>query len=257
MCFCSASSKNDKHGILNMTQMSEKAFKKSSRALFNEVGADLGITYAQSMQLLSKVLFSISYEEAKATILREGGRCLLSGGVDVESVIIIRNGCVDGDIFIGGMLLPKHDLGGKLPDLIFNIDKKIPLFSMDIFVKFGFDDIERSLFAKIVKRNYGFVKLNGFDYCLDEFKKSWLDVVLSGINDCGLSFDEAINAGVVYLSGGSVGADPEKTICLSLSDIINSKKVGDRRWVMNVNYFEDEICGVANTSNRFSLNVDI
>lgn len=240
-----------------MTQMSEKAFKKSSRALFNEVGADLGITYAQSMQLLSKVLFSVSYEEAKATILREGGRCLLSGGVEVENVIIIRNGCVDGDIFIGGMLLPKHDLGGKLPDLIFNIDKKMPLSSMDIFVKFGFDDIERSLFAKIVKRNYGLIKLNGFDCCLDELKESWLDVALSGINDCGLSFEEAISAGVVYLNGGSVGADPEKTICLSLSDIINSKKIGDGRWVMNVNYLEDEICGIANASNRLSLNVDI
>lgn len=240
-----------------MTQMSEKAFKKASRTLFNEIGADLGITYTQSMQLLSKVLFSVSYEEAKATILKGDGRCLLPSEVGVENVVIIKNGCVDGDIFIGGMLLPKYELGGNLPDLIFSIDKKIPSSSMDIFVKFGFDDIERSLFAKIVKRNYGVVRLNGFDYCLDEFKESWLDVVLSGINDCGLSFDEAIGAGVVYLNGGSVGADPEKTICLSLSNIITSKKVGDRRWVMNVNYLEDEICGIANASNGLSLNFDI
>lgn len=240
-----------------MTQMSEKAFKKSSRALFNEIGSDLGITYTQSMQLLSKVLFSVSYEEAKATILN-GCRCSSrSDESEGGSVVVIRNGCSDGDVFIGGVLMPKFDLGDRLPDLIFSVKNNIPVSSMDIFVKLGFEDVERSLFAKIVERDYAPVRINGFDYCLDEFKESWLDVTLSGINDCGLSFDEAMSASVVYLNGGVIGVDPSKTICLSLSDIVDSKKIGDKKWIINVNYLEDEICGIANMSNRLPLKIDL
>lgn len=243
-----------------MTVMSEKSFKKASKSLFDEVGTGLGITYAQSMQLLSKVLFSVSYEEAKATVLKE--RCRRESGVDKqegESVVVIKSGEGDehGDVFISGRYLPEYRLADVLPDLVFTIPKNLPISSKEIFVKLGFDDIESSLLANIIKKNYGFVRFNGFDYSFDEFKSGWPDVMFSCISECGLSFDESIDASVVYISGGAVGGDPEKTICLSLSDLVGSKKIGLGKWIIVTNYLEDEICGIANVDNRITIKVDV